>query len=707
MYYQGGSEIQGDGLQTLYLMNPNYIGYSDNALHAPPPPQAQPPSAMMFLNSGHALNGGGMPHARVSQSQHFVGVPLQPTGQLHHDPNRNMWTAVEQSQLPSAGGTTDFASQLGFHRSGHQQGLSLSLSPQHHHQHQQQQQQQQQTFRSLPVESPVGLLSARPAAESFRDSGASSSSIIMGSKYLKAAQELLHEVVNVEKSGLDESAAAHKERVRMNRESMSTCGGDPATTIGGENRTAAELSPGHRQELQMKKAKLLSMLDEVEQRDRQYNHQMQVMVASFEQAAGLGSAKAYTQLALKTISKQFRSLKLGIAAQIKAAVKSLGEECGGEQAGGLLLGGASSSRLLRFGGEQRAGALPPHFGMVQPNAWRPQRGLPERAVSVLRAWLFEHFLHPYPKDSDKIMLAKQTGLTRSQVSNWFINARVRLWKPMVEEMYTEEMKGQDQQPLNGKEEINKATKRNQASKDINAGGGGPAGKPSTNKSTDQDPHHHHTSPTADIKNSTNSMSSPCGGVQPPQGCGGAFSFMNMENNSSAEIIRNGKKPRNDLQSSPRSSIVSVDMDEMNSPSAAAASRGYNHKFTTDRQTSAPGNYPDLLAAAANTSGFGGFSMADFGRPFSPENLAAGFHGNNGSVSLTLGLPPSENQQSYLSNPQDMDLGRRLEMGRMGMNNNSNNPQSSSHSNINGSYETIDFENAGKRFAAQLLPDFVA
>ena len=26
--------------------------------------------------------------------------------------------------------------------------------------------------------------------------------------------------------------------------------------------------------------------------------------------------------------------------------------------------------------------------------WRPQRGLPERSVSVLRAWMFQNFLHP-------------------------------------------------------------------------------------------------------------------------------------------------------------------------------------------------------------------------------------------------------------------------------------------------------------------------
>ncbi|EPS66848.1 hypothetical protein M569_07928, partial [Genlisea aurea] len=46
----------------------------------------------------------------------------------------------------------------------------------------------------------------------------------------------------------------------------------------------------------------------------------------------------------------------------------------------------------------------------------------------------------YPSDADKHLLARQTGLSKNQVSNWFINARVRLWKPMIEEMYQQESK---------------------------------------------------------------------------------------------------------------------------------------------------------------------------------------------------------------------------------------------------------------------------
>jgi hypothetical protein len=40
-----------------------------------------------------------------------------------------------------------------------------------------------------------------------------------------------------------------------------------------------------------------------------------------------------------------------------------------------------------------------------------------------------------------------------QVSNWFINARVRLWKPMVEEMYIEETKEQDNMDMTSPDRI--------------------------------------------------------------------------------------------------------------------------------------------------------------------------------------------------------------------------------------------------------------
>nr|XP_010923202.1 BEL1-like homeodomain protein 9 [Elaeis guineensis] len=181
-----------------------------------------------------------------------------------------------------------------------------------------------------------------------------------------------------------------------------------------------------------KKTRLVSMLDEVRRKYKQYYQQVQAVIASFESVAGLSTAAPYASMALKAMLKHFRCLKNRISNQLSCTNKVLGRE-------GLSREESSSFGLTNCGaGLQRAPNSSGTFG--QAHVWRPQRGLPERAVSVLRAWLFEHFLHPYPTDTDKQILAKQTGLTRNQVSNWFINARVRLWKPMVEEIHSLEMR---------------------------------------------------------------------------------------------------------------------------------------------------------------------------------------------------------------------------------------------------------------------------
>ncbi|WEW61725.1 homeodomain super [Emydomyces testavorans] len=57
---------------------------------------------------------------------------------------------------------------------------------------------------------------------------------------------------------------------------------------------------------------------------------------------------------------------------------------------------------------------------------KKRRGnLPKPTTDILRAWFYEHLDHPYPSEQDKQMFMTRTGLSISQISNWFINARRR------------------------------------------------------------------------------------------------------------------------------------------------------------------------------------------------------------------------------------------------------------------------------------------
>ncbi|PIN12102.1 Transcription factor MEIS1 [Handroanthus impetiginosus] len=276
---------------------------------------------------------------------------------------------------------------------------------------------------------------------------------VPNSKYLKAAQELLDEVVNVKKATKEQNPKKELRKDSKNVEGELEGGASDPSSSKASGSSPSELSVAEKQELQNKMTKLLSMLEEVDRRYRQYYHQMQIVVSSFDAIAGSGSAKPYTSLALQTISRHFRCLRDAINGQINAARKSIGEEDAYANDKGIGI-----SRLRYVDQQLRQQRALQQIGMMQQHAWRPQRGLPETSVSILRAWLFEHFLHPYPKDSDKIMLARQTGLTRSQVSNWFINARVRLWKPMVEEMYKEEAGEADIDSISSSDTTQRATK---------------------------------------------------------------------------------------------------------------------------------------------------------------------------------------------------------------------------------------------------------
>ena len=50
---------------------------------------------------------------------------------------------------------------------------------------------------------------------------------------------------------------------------------------------------------------------------------------------------------------------------------------------------------------------------------------PEWVTKILEDWLQEHIDYPYPSDAEKQELSSRTGLSKIQVSNWFMNVRKR------------------------------------------------------------------------------------------------------------------------------------------------------------------------------------------------------------------------------------------------------------------------------------------
>ncbi|XP_040384188.1 homeobox protein BEL1 homolog [Oryza brachyantha] len=341
-----------------------------------------PAAAGHHAHSKGAL-AGGVDDGAALPTVHFGGL-----GELHHH---------RQSQAPLS---------LSLHRPAAEAATSLLM--------------QQQQHQPSPA---AGAWQLQQGAWHLR-----------GSRFLLPTQQLLQEFCSLPaKTTTTPSSAAPKAPKAAQEDGNGGGGG------GSSSWTApTQIQSMDAAEMQRLKGKLYTMLEEVDRRYRRYCEQMRALAASFEAVAGERAAAAYTRLASRTISRHFRSLRDGVVAQLQAVRKQLGEK--DTAVPGMTKGETPRLRVLDQCLRQHKAY---QAGMLESHPWRPQRGLPERAVSILRAWLFEHFLHPYPSDVDKHILARQTGLSRSQVANWFINARVRLWKPMVEEMYAEEMKDED------------------------------------------------------------------------------------------------------------------------------------------------------------------------------------------------------------------------------------------------------------------------
>ncbi|XP_061374753.1 homeobox protein ATH1-like [Gastrolobium bilobum] len=250
---------------------------------------------------------------------------------------------------------------------------------------------------------------------------------ILGSKYLAGMQEILTQIATYSFENLEEINYS-ADGVRQ--------GGDKSTSafipkrriaINHNENSMFEAhleSPLQRHAAESNKSQLLMLLQLVDNRYSQCLDEIHTVVSAFHAATEL-DPHMHAHFALQTISLLYKDLQERISYHILAMGSNLNSSCSEEEKEWSV----ETSFIQKQWTLQQL--------KKKDQLWRPQRGLPERSVSVLRAWMFQNFLHPYPKDAEKHLLAVKSGLTRSQVSNWFINARVRLWKPMIEEMYAE------------------------------------------------------------------------------------------------------------------------------------------------------------------------------------------------------------------------------------------------------------------------------
>lgn len=122
---------------------------------------------------------------------------------------------------------------------------------------------------------------------------------------------------------------------------------------------------------------------QVDERYTRCLDEIHTVISAFHAATEL-DPQVHARFALQTVSSLYKNLRKRISNQILAM-------------GGYFYEGGTreedQERSFETSFIQKQWALQQLRRKDHP-LWRPQRGLPERSVSVLRAWMFQNFLHP-------------------------------------------------------------------------------------------------------------------------------------------------------------------------------------------------------------------------------------------------------------------------------------------------------------------------
>jgi hypothetical protein len=269
--------------------------------------------------------------------------------------------------------------------------------------------------------------------------------VVARSRYAAVAQQVLNDAVGCVLGGVADAAADSASGVDSGSSRPSSCsvaGGAPSSAVSSNNQLIASSGEhthgGGDASAQWLRSELLTMLQLVSspfstrlprhqfkqisyyhfesnlkpsfdddtnsnaQMDQKYNQcldEIQSTTARFNtlthataRAAGMSSSSICAPFAHRAVSAMYHGLRRRIAGEIMSAAAAAGRPC---------RGGESSSAVT--GGERErsweSAFIQKHWAVQQlrrgeQQCWRPQRGLPEKSVAVLKAWMFENFLRP-------------------------------------------------------------------------------------------------------------------------------------------------------------------------------------------------------------------------------------------------------------------------------------------------------------------------
>lgn len=123
------------------------------------------------------------------------------------------------------------------------------------------------------------------------------------------------------------------------------------------------------------------IMTQVDDRYNQCLDEIHTVVSAFHAATEL-DPQVHACFALHTISFLYKNLRERISSQILAM---------GAHFDSKSTRGKDTVMVDSFIKEQWALQ---QLKKKEHQIWRPQRGLPEKSVSILRAWMFQNFLHP-------------------------------------------------------------------------------------------------------------------------------------------------------------------------------------------------------------------------------------------------------------------------------------------------------------------------